>query len=71
VEEGVFRLRAQDIKTIPRLLEPFRDFLHDMITLMCHITRATRILAARRDARHATNVTTSRVNVHINNIIGT
>lgn len=55
VEEGFFPARDRNIKTYPRLLELLRDCPHDMMSLMCHIGRATRLLVTRRDVEHVTD----------------
>jgi len=39
----------QDIKAYPMLLELWREMTHDLMPLMHHIVRATKILAVRRD----------------------
>lgn len=48
-------MTARDIRVDPRLMEILRNCLSHMMSLMCHIIGATRLLAVRRDHGHATN----------------
>jgi hypothetical protein len=51
----------QDIREDPILLNPWRDIPRDMISLVHHIIKATRILLARRvfDDTHSSSSTYS------------
>jgi hypothetical protein len=51
----------RDIKEYPTLLDIWRDMSHDLMPLMRHIVRATRILAARRSPndRHKSSSSTA------------
>ena len=42
-------MMMHQIRADPRLLEPCMDMLHNMKSLMCHVARATMLLAVRRD----------------------
>ena len=43
---------VRDTREDPSLMELYRDFLHGMINFMHHITKTTRLLAARRGGQH-------------------
>ena len=61
VELGVHPVLMQDIKANPMLLDIWRDMSRDMVPLMCHIVRATRLITVRRvvDDTHSSSITHS------------
>ena len=52
VDEGVCPATIRDIQADHMLMNLWWDILHDMMSLMCHIIGASRLLAVRRDRHH-------------------
>ena len=52
-EEGVRAARARDIKANRRFVDLYKDCPYEMMSLMRHIIRGSRVLTMMRDAGHA------------------
>lgn len=57
VHEGFNPARARDINTDPSFMDLYRVYPHNMMSLIQHIIRASRVLATMRNVGHAMTYT--------------